>query len=119
VSRSVLSGATSADGLAVFADEGQKKFFSAWLHAPAFFIEDHFITAETLANTGFSILIYAKLKFGHYFSVSILSIQTRAKLRTATRAEVSFAPSRRRRRTPARDNLPRHCGRVSRFFPRA
>jgi len=36
VSRSVLSGATSADGLAVFADEGQKKFFSAWLHAPAF-----------------------------------------------------------------------------------
>ena len=62
----------------------EKNYFEhpeKWIGAdarPGVFIDDRFVTAGALANTGFSILIYAKLKFGHYFSVSILSIQTRA-----------------------------------------
>ena len=58
---------------------------------PGVFIEDHFITVETLANTGFSFLIFTKFKFGHDFLVSTLNIQLRANFGNGhTRRSFSF-----------------------------
>jgi hypothetical protein len=45
---------------------------------PGVFIEDHFITAGTLANTRFLISILSKSKYGHKIFASTLNIQLRA-----------------------------------------